>query len=77
MWNGLEFSEIPSYKDFRFYLHTSFIFTRTLLGKRKREAMELTEEQWAKRLATPKKSKYHSVPPITPVPKKHKKGHLC
>lgn len=52
--------------------------------KRKKEAMELTEEQWAKRVATSKKSKYYSVPPIMPVPKKtkshrqtEKKGHFC
>ncbi|XP_073730811.1 uncharacterized protein [Misgurnus anguillicaudatus] len=41
-------------------------------SKRKREAIELKEEQWAKRLTTPSKSKYYSVPVIMPVPKKLK-----
>lgn len=44
--------------------------------KRKRQALELNEEQWAKRLATPTKSKYYSVPVIMPVPKKMKNKNL-
>ncbi len=41
-------------------------------GKRKNEATDLTEEQWAKRVTAPQKSKYYSVPVTMPVPKKIK-----